>query len=125
MYQIADLPDDVLDKKKRIDSCWVLISEITNDVGEAVYKELADVMLTVLSIPHSNVDSESVFSTVRKVKTEAKGEMKTKTLSAMVVHKKRMLALGIDPHNFHPSPELLAKCKSATYHKLHPDAAPK
>lgn len=52
-----------------------------------------------------------------KATTEEKGKMLTETLSNLVVHKFRMLALGISPVDFEPSEELLARCKAATHLK--------
>ena len=114
-YQTAELPVNILDKKRRIDERWAELGEITNGEGKKLYDQLSKLMLVIVSIPHSNAECERLFSMVRKTKTEMRGHLEINTLNSILVHKCNMLARGTRAHQFDPSPSILAECKSATH----------
>ena len=101
--------------QRRMDSQWVSVSEITDQSdGARPFAKLAQVMLGILSIFHSNADSERIFSLVRKVKTELKGNMKIETLNNITTHKVLERACDVPCYNYHPQADLLKRCKGAT-----------
>ena len=59
---------------------------------ERKYPLLSKVMLGILSIPHSNADSERVFSAVTRNDTDQRPNMGNETLSSLIVHKTTMKA---------------------------------
>ena len=74
--------------------------------GTYPYHDLACVMLGILSIFHSNADSERIFSMVRKVRTESRASMSVPTLEALLINK---MGFGVQLTD-----SVLTKCKKAT-----------
>ena len=96
----------------RADHQWHEVKQIRNCVGDLMFPELCRVMLSVLTIPHSNASSERVFSMVRKNRTSARSSLSTKTLESILINKfSSTRSAGM-------SEDLLRKCKSATYNAL-------
>ena len=55
--------------------------------------KLANLMLGILVIPHSNADSERIFSQVRKNRTETRPNLSVSTLSSLMVLKTYMTSM--------------------------------
>lgn len=53
--QIAEIPPYIT-SEERTDVQWHCIGKIKNDINEQPYKKFSDVMLEILSIPHSNAE---------------------------------------------------------------------
>ena len=70
-----------------MDVQWMKIREIKDAVGVHCFKNLAKVMLGILSIPHSNAACERIFSCVRKNKTDQKASMGQRTLESLMIVK--------------------------------------
>lgn len=109
-YQTSPLPPGVLSEGARIDEVWHQL-RTWRDVDDSFpYKELATLMLAILTIPHSNADSERLFSVVRKNRTETRSSMSISTLESLLINKfGGRVSLSND---------ILRKCKSATYECL-------
>jgi len=75
--------------KPRIDATWVAIGRLRDETGSFEYKELSEVMLGILTIPHSSAHCERVFSTVRKNRTDQRASMSDETLETLLVLKSR------------------------------------
>jgi hypothetical protein len=75
---------------------------------------LSKVILSVLTIPHSNAAEERVFSMIRKNKTsDFRSNLDLETsLSAIMTIKMNKPTSLIPCHKFKPSTELLKKCKT-------------
>jgi hypothetical protein len=58
-YQIEKLSADIIEED-RIDKSWSMISQIKGFDGKPKFSELANLMLGILVIPHSNADSERI-----------------------------------------------------------------
>ena len=106
-YQVAPLPDGVAGK--RIDEAW---HELSKDPS---YDLLSQVMLGILVLPHSNADSERVFSVVRKNHTDFRPTTSRKLLESTLVLKTDCQAKNVSCFQQRFSQELLKKAKSATY----------
>jgi hypothetical protein len=100
-------------KKERVDTTWVAIGKLKDAAGEPIFRNLAAVMLGILTIPHSNASCERIFSCVRKNKTDQRASMGIETLDALMVVKSH----GLDPCREH-TPETLRALKSAYYLSL-------
>ena len=75
-------------------------------------------MKTFLLLPHSNADSERVFSTVNKICTEDRADLAQDTVAALLSVK---VNSRVDSQRFEPSRNELSKAESATmeYNRLH------
>jgi hypothetical protein len=112
--QIAEIPQHVT-AEERTDVKWHLISKIKNPMGEEVYKKICDVMLGILSIPHSNAECERIFSLVRKNRTEFRSSMLDESLESILLLKSNFSGRCYEQKfdsNF------LKRAKSATCSKL-------
>lgn len=107
VYQVSDLPSHGL--SDRIDTIWHQLRQYQDPIdGSKPYHLLATFMLGILCIPHSNADSERIFSIVRKNRTEFRASMSTETLAALLTNK---LGGRVDLGD-----AVLKKCKRATLH---------
>ena len=78
------------------------------------YPELSHVMLAICTIFHGNADSERVFSAVRHIDTDFRQCMSEELFDALMVVKRHLLVSNKECHNYHFTPEFLARAKSAT-----------
>jgi hypothetical protein len=100
------------------DEKWGNIFKMTNFNGSPKYPKLARVVLSLMSIFHSNADCERLFSQVSKNKTKFRAALSPETLGHMMVHKTAMQADGATCFSLKPSKEFLQKAKSAYYTKI-------
>lgn len=87
-FQIFDVSPYV-NFENRIDVQWSSIGEIKNAANRLKFPHLTKVMMLILSIPHSNAESERVFSQVRKIRTEYRSSMSNIALEKLLITKSR------------------------------------
>ena len=117
-YQVDKLPSGVVEAD-RIDVAWHLISQIKDlTTGLPMYGLLCRVMLAILVIPHSNADSERIFSCVRKNQTEFRPNMGVHLLESLIVTKVDRSAKKTPCYEQTYSKEILTRAKSATFKSL-------
>lgn len=63
---------------------WTEVANYRDSSGENPYKELSEVALSALSLPHSNADVERSFSHMNLIKTKLRNRMNLSTLSAIM-----------------------------------------
>lgn len=111
--QIDDLPADVVNEE-RMDKKWAILGKQKAVDGSFKYNKIANIMLSILTIPHSNAECERIFSTVRKTRTDFRSSLSNENLENILIAKTK-----IGPcyqQNF--CKEFLVKAKSATYKHL-------
>ena len=117
LYQSCDLPSAVL-SEERCDKQWNILLHHTNALDNSKpFKNLAQIALSVLSIPHSNASAERIFSLVKKNRSESRSRMSTTALSSLLVTKVRAASTASRPVKL--TDEFLRKCKTATMSSLH------
>ncbi|KAL3254597.1 hypothetical protein MRX96_054130 [Rhipicephalus microplus] len=84
--QAQDLPPHIL-QEERVDAQWRMVSQPRTADGRLRFSRIAEVMLGILSIPHSNAECERLFSLVRKTRTEFRSSMSDKTLGHVLLVK--------------------------------------
>jgi hypothetical protein len=94
------------------------ISQFWYEVKE-LYPTLSTLMLTLLSIPHSNAQSERVFSMLKKIYTEQRADLCQESIVSLLAIKMNNPHCCVDTKN---KPPLLRKLKRAamTYNQKHP-----
>ncbi|KAL3177523.1 hypothetical protein MRX96_039088 [Rhipicephalus microplus] len=108
--QSFKIPTSVLEEE-RADVQWRKISPLKGEDGLMKFSRLAQVMLGILSVPHSNSECERQFSIVRKTRTEFRAPMSDKTLGQLLKAK----CYGRGPcYSQVYSEEFLKSAKSAT-----------
>lgn len=85
-FQVDVIPDTIL-QEERMDKAWTELGLIRNASGGLKYGQLAQIMLAILTIFHSNVECERIFSLVTKNKTKYRPNMSTSTLNSIITHK--------------------------------------
>ena len=116
-HKDINMPQEIL-AETRVDKQWHMISKLTNADGQLMYQHLSTVMKGICTMPHSNADSERIFSLVRKNNTVFSPTLSTETLSALVVQKVYMISRGLVCHKAKFSQEQLTKAKSSYYSSL-------
>ena len=114
-YQTYPFPPEVCDCE--IDTSWSRISSMTSASGVLMFSNLAKIMLSVLTIFHSNSDCERVFSIVKKNLTESRKDLKTETVNALLLRKLKGLSQQCCYEQKYDD-KLLKSAKSATYTQL-------
>jgi hypothetical protein len=113
-FQLEKLESRLLEL--RVDEAWVEISNLKTASKAPKYPHLCSLMLGILSISHSNADSERIFSSVRKTENYDRGNLKTEKLSELMVTKVHSQAKQKCCFNTKFSDDLLVKCKKAAMH---------
>ena len=117
-YQIDTLPATVLESG-RLDVAWHLLGQVKeSDTKLAKYGILVHVMLVILVIPHSNADSERIFSCVRKNQTDFRPNLGVPLLESLMITKTDRQARNTPCYQQDFPTELLARAKKATYKGL-------
>ena len=75
-------------------------------------------MLAILAIPHSNANSECVFSAVRHVDTVFRSKMDMALMEPLIVVKQHMVIRNDTCYTHKFTLEFLSRAKSATYQGL-------
>ena len=107
-YQCTDIASCI---EERMDKTWASISRLTEG-QEPIFKLLSQVMLHLLTIPHSSAHCERIFSLVRKNHTEFRSRLENSTMEALLIAKSRPGSAGDRDY----SKEELSELKSA-YHR--------
>jgi len=117
LYQIEALPEPIL-TCTRPDEAWHMLSNLKDGEGRPKFDQLAQLMKGILVIPHSNADSERVFSCVRKNRTEFRPTLGDGTLGSLLIEKQTMFASGRVCYKQQYPLKLIRAAKSATYTSL-------
>lgn len=84
-YQVDSLRE--IEGIERIDFIWDVISKIKDSTGGLKYKILPKIMLSILTVAHSNAASERIFSVVRKNQTDFRPNLSVSTLEGLLIEK--------------------------------------
>jgi len=109
--QVMDFPEDV-NNEERMDRKWALLSKVTSADGILKYNRLCNVMLSILTIPHSNAECERIFSSVKKTRTQFRSSLSDENLENILIAK-NMIKDNCFDQKF--DTEFLKTAKSATY----------
>ena len=109
-YQCTDITSCIED---RMDKTWASISRLTEG-QEPIFKLLPQLMLNLLTIPHSSAHCERIFSLVRKNQTEFRSRLENSTLEALPIAKSCPGNAGDREY----TKEELSELKSAYYRSL-------
>ncbi|CAN8014037.1 unnamed protein product [Ixodes persulcatus] len=84
--QAYSISTDIL-QQERADTEWTAISKLRGADGLLMLSRIAEVMLGILSIPHSNAECERPFSIVKKARTQFRSSMSDKRLGNALLAK--------------------------------------
>ncbi|CAH2086584.1 unnamed protein product [Euphydryas editha] len=66
---------------------WAEVNQYKNAADENPFKELCDLALTVISLPHSNAEIERIFSAMNNTKTKLRNRMNLKSINSVLMIK--------------------------------------
>ena len=113
--QFLNFQVDANDEKfERVDVFWSNMLAVRDENGQKKYHLLAGVMLGILTIFHSNADSERIFSVVTKNKCKFRPNLSTRVLGSIITHKMCLQSSDQVCHTATVSKDTLKKAKQAT-----------
>ncbi|RXM30779.1 hypothetical protein EOD39_7572 [Acipenser ruthenus] len=93
---------------------WIKVGGLRNEVGSFLTADLADFMLTVLSLPHDSAEGERLFSQVNLVKTDLHNCLFDSTVEQL--HECEFcITTGQEGYTFQPSAEMIQAMNSDIY----------
>ena len=104
---IDDFGAHLTDPNVEIDAFYFGLYDYTNAVGEHPLRQWITFVLNILTIPHSNVEPERVWSKVNLTKTPIRNKLYLSTVNALV--QASYCIKNTDCTNFQPS-QLMLDC---------------
>lgn len=83
LLKVVEL-DDSVKSIKNVDDFWIYLYNWECD-GYYKFKNVADFVLKILSLPHSSVDCERVFSKVNLIKTKVRNRLQVESLNGLLL----------------------------------------
>ena len=87
---------------------WPIVFNYVDGAGQQIFKELATIVLRLLTFPLSNAAVERVFSIMNSVKTKVRNRLKLTTLEAIIRTKIFCFNRKICCNNFTPTGHMLS-----------------
>ena len=85
LFQTTDVSNCI---KEREDHTWFAIGQLRDpDSGDLLFRDLANAVLGILTIPHGSAHCERVFSCVRKNKSPQRSSLSSSTMESLLVLK--------------------------------------
>ena len=109
-----------ISKKEELENSftfWSKVYQYKNAVGQLIFREVAEYVLTLLTLPSSNAVVERAFSVMNCIKTKSRNKMNKELLSAILRIRMSFFALKICCQVFQPSKTML---KDFTSHIMYP-----
>ena len=100
-----------------LDAFWAAMATRTTALGDHPFATLSVVMKVYLLMPHSDADSERVFSMVNKIDTEHRSELAQDTIAALLSVKVNCTA---DTHSYEPAARDYATYVQESHNELQP-----
>ncbi|XP_053946230.1 uncharacterized protein LOC128855364 [Anastrepha ludens] len=95
------------------DVFWATLLSIQNEGGVYLFQNLSRCVLSILSLPHSNADSERVFSKVNLIKTKLRNRLIVPTVRGTLLASQHVQANG-GCAVFKPSKEMISRMTKDT-----------
>jgi len=94
-----------------LEQYWRSVSSLRNPAtGKLKLELLSRLSVVVLSLPHSNADTERTFSILRKIQSDSRGSLDQKTIESL-------LSVKVDNHSechqWSPDSDLVKETKNA------------
>ncbi|CAG4970092.1 unnamed protein product [Parnassius apollo] len=90
---------------------WAQVLKYKNAAGVNTFRELADLAIVAMSLPHSNAEVERLFSVMNTVKNKLRNRMCSLTLNSIIMIRNQLKIKKKNCHNYVLPPEVLKKIK--------------
>jgi len=105
----SEITDDIKQTKNTDEFCYHLYN--MQRKGEFIFKNVAHFVLKVLSLPHSSVDCERIFSKVNLTKTKVRNKLQVPALNGLLLSSELMKRTSCI--KFEPTKSMI-KCMNVT-----------
>lgn len=97
---------------------WSTVYHHTNAGGLHIFKELAQFVFILLSLPSSNAVVERIFSIMNCVKTKIRNRMQLEMLNSILILKTKLFCENKCCENFQCSKEMFSKFNAKMYQNM-------
>ncbi|XP_050543430.1 uncharacterized protein LOC126906716 isoform X1 [Daktulosphaira vitifoliae] len=97
---------------KDVDEFWINLYNLECD-GEFKFRNVANFVLKILSLPHSSVDCEQIFSQVNLIKTKIRNRLQVESLNGLLLSSEHIKSVSCE--NFTPTKSMLNLMNSKMY----------
>ena len=92
--------EEITELKKKTDAeFWAFLSGVKDVDEEPVFRNLVCLAKLILILPHSNAETERIFSMLTDTKTKKRNKRGPELLNAILVTKSSMVAMDEDCRN--------------------------
>ncbi|XP_056003345.1 uncharacterized protein LOC125662754 isoform X2 [Ostrea edulis] len=105
---LSDLP--TFDADTTLNQFWNTMGNLKLPSGQKQFQLLHQLSKIVLTLPHSNADTERTFSMLKKIQTDSRESLADKTIHSLLSVK---INNPEECHQYKPEPELVRAAKSA------------
>ena len=89
---------------------WHTMGNLKLPSGQKQFSHLYQLSKIVLTLPHSNADTERVFSMLKKIQSDSRDSLADKTIHSLLSVK---INNPVECHQYKPEPDLVRAAKSA------------
>lgn len=111
-----ELPE-YIDINDPIDIFWANLLNFEGGDQGMTFKNVSKFVLNVISLPHSNADSERIFSHINLIKTKSRNKMITSTVNSVLLTKQRIKNKNGDCTSYEPSQSEYSRMNKALMYK--------
>ncbi|KAL0884118.1 hypothetical protein ABMA27_016137 [Loxostege sticticalis] len=106
-YVKWDIPADTI-------KFWAQVLKYKDAAGANTFKDLADLAIAVLSLPHSNAEVERMFSSMNIVKNKLRNRLASTTLNSILLVRNQLKIVKQNCHNYVLPDHVLQKMTKTT-----------
>lgn len=111
-----ELPADI-DVKNQVDIFWAKLMDCEAGDQGMTFKNVSQFVLDVISLPHSNADSERIFSHINLIKTKTRNKMVISTVNGVLLAKQRVKDNNANCTTYEPSRSEYKRMNKALMYK--------
>lgn len=106
-----------IDVNDPVDIFWAKLLECEEGDQGMTFKNVSKFVLETISLPHSNADSERIFSKINLIKTKARNKMTISTVNGVLLAKQRVRGKENDCTTYDPSQSEYSRMNKALLYK--------
>ncbi|XP_061191661.1 uncharacterized protein LOC133199855 [Saccostrea echinata] len=106
---LSDLPKFDPDTTT-LNQYWNSLGKLKLPRGQKQFQHLYNLSKNVLTLPHSNADTERVFSVLKKIQSDSRDNLADKTIHSLLSSK---INNPIECHQYKPEPEVVKVARTA------------
>lgn len=109
----TELPEEILSEEE-VDVFWGKLMQFKSENEVRIFKNISLFVLNILSLPHSNADSERIFSQVNNIKTKLRNRLINNTINGVILAKE-LIKLQGNCIAFEPTNDMYGRFNATMY----------